>query len=61
MKNHELGIHNDKRCADSLTGNTPNIPQFIRHICPNQPIVWDIFENSTHHMSIIHGPKEFPQ
>ena len=45
-------------CADSLTGNTPNIQQFIRPISPNQPIVWNIFENSSHQMSIIHGPKE---
>ena len=61
MKNHDLGTPNDKMCANSLTGNTPNIQQFIRPICPNQPIFWNIFENSSHQMSIIHGPKEFPQ
>ena len=49
MKNYELGTHNDKICADSLTGNTQNTPQFIQPICPNRPIIWNIFENSSHH------------
>ena len=43
MENSEVGTHNDKLCADSLTGNTLNTPQFIRPICPNWPIIWDIF------------------
>ena len=51
MENHGLGTHNDERWAESSTGNTP---QFIRPICPNQPIIWDIFEKSPHHMSIVH-------
>ena len=24
--------------------------------CPNRPIIWDIFENSSHHMSIVYVP-----
>ena len=48
MKNHGLGTHNDKLCADSSTGNTPNISQFIRPICPNWPIIWDVFKKSSH-------------
>ena len=48
MKNHGLGTHNDKLCADSSTGNTPNISQFIRPICPNWPIIWDVFLKSSH-------------
>ena len=57
MGNHGAGTQNDKMCADSSTGNIPNTPQFIRPICPNQPIIWDIFEKSSHHMSIVHGTK----
>ena len=30
MKNHGLGTNNDKICAESLTENTPNTPQFIQ-------------------------------
>ena len=47
----------DKMCADSSTGNTPNTPQFIQPICPNRPIIWNIFEKSCHHISIVHCPK----
>ena len=54
MENNGLGAHNDKMCAESLTGNTPNTPQFIRPICPNWPIIWDVFEKSPLHMSIVH-------
>ena len=54
MENHELGTHNDNLCADSSTGNTP---QFICPISPNWPIIWDIFEKSSHHMSIVHATK----
>ena len=43
--------HNDKMRAESLTGNTTNAPQFI---WPKSRI-WDIFEKSPHHMSIVHG------
>ena len=46
--------HNDKMCAESLTGNTPNTPQFIRSISPNPPIIYDIFKRSPLHMSIVH-------
>ena len=53
MENHGLGTHNDKMCAESSTGNTPNTPQFIRPICHNWPIIWDIFEKNSYHMSII--------
>ena len=42
MENHGLGSHNDKMCVGGLTGNTQNTPQFIRPICLNQPIIWDI-------------------
>ena len=40
MKKHGLGTQNGKMCPESLTGNTPNIPQFIRirPICQNRPI-----------------------
>ena len=32
-------------------------PQFIWHICPNRPIIWDIFEKISHHsFSSILGP-----
>ena len=50
--------HTDKLCADSSIGNTPNTLQFIKPICPNWPIIWDIFEKSSHHMSIVHGCRE---
>ena len=43
-----LGTHNDKMCAEISTGNTPNTPRFIRPICPNRPIIWDIFFKSPH-------------
>ena len=39
IKNHGIGTHNDKMCADSSTGYTPNTPQSIRPICPNLPII----------------------
>ena len=55
IKNHGLGTHNGKMCPESSTGNTSNIPQFIRPICPNRPIIWNIIERSSHHMSIVHG------
>ena len=42
-------------CANFSIGNTPNIPQFIQLICPNWPIIWDIFEKSPHHISIVQG------
>ena len=58
MENHRLGIHNYKMCADSSTGNTPNTQQFIWPIYPNRPIIWDISEKSSHHMSIVHGHKK---
>ena len=32
-----------------------NTPQFIQLIHPNRPIIWNIFEKSSHHMSIVHG------
>ena len=54
MENRGLGTHNDKMCAESLTGNTPNTPQFIWPICPKRPIIWDIFEKSPHNMCIVH-------
>ena len=53
MENHGLGTNNDKICAESLTGNTPNTPQFIQPICPNRPSIWDIFEKRPHHLSIV--------
>ena len=59
MKNHGLGTHNDKICAEISTGNAPNTPQLIWPIHQNQPIIWDILEKSPHHMSIVHGIAEF--
>ena len=41
-------------CVDSLPGYSPNIPQFIWPICPNRPIICDIFEKISYHMSIVH-------
>jgi hypothetical protein len=35
MKNHGPGTHNEKMYAESSTGNTSNIPQFI---CPSTQI-----------------------
>ena len=32
-------------------------PKFIRPICPNRPIIWDIFEKSPLYMSIVHDLK----
>ena len=55
MENHGLETYNDIMCADTSTGNTTNTPQFIWPICPNQPIIWDIFEKSSYHMSIVYG------
>ena len=52
-----IGIQNDKMFAEILTGNThntPNTPKFKRPICPNRPIIWDIFEKNPYHMSIVH-------
>ena len=40
-------------CAESSTGNTPNSPHFFRPICPNWPIIWDIFEDSSYYISIV--------
>ena len=50
--------HTITKCAQRSTGNTPNIPQFIRRICSNQPIVWDIFEKCPHHISIVHVARD---
>ena len=51
MENRGIGTHNDKMCAE--TGNIPNTTQFIR------PIIWDIFEKSSHHMSIVHDSRHW--
>ena len=32
MKNHGLGTHNEKMCAEISTGNTLKTPQLIRPI-----------------------------
>ena len=34
-------------CADSLTGNTQNTQQIIQPICPNRPIIRNVFDNSS--------------
>ena len=47
MENHGLGTDNDKMCAEISTGNTPNTLQSIRSLCPNQPLIWDIFEKKS--------------
>ena len=45
------------KCVLILKRGKPQIPpQFIWPICPNRPIIWDIFEKSSLHMSIVHGP-----
>ena len=54
MNNHGLETNNDKICAESSTENAPNTPQFIWPLCLNWPIIWDIFEKSPLHMSIVH-------
>ena len=61
MEKHGLVTHIDKMCADSLTENTPNTPQFILPVCPNRPIFWDIFEKGSHHVSIAHGRDRYNQ
>ena len=50
MENHGLETHNDIMCADTSTGNTTI---YSTH-CPNRPIIQDIFEKSSHHMSMMH-------
>ena len=58
MENPWLGTHNDKICADSSTGDTPNTPQFIwliiclKYMTNYLGYIWEI---SSHHMSIVHG------
>ena len=52
MENHLLQTHNNKMCADKSTRNTPNTLQL------NSPIIWDIFEKSSHHMSIFHVARD---
>ena len=37
-ENNRLGTNNDKICTDNSTGNTPNPPQFIWPISPNQSL-----------------------
>ena len=32
-----------------------NTPQFIWTICPHWPIIWDIFERKSHHLSIVNA------
>ena len=59
MENHQLGTQKDKIYAKRSTGNAPNTLQFIRPICPNRPIIWDIFEKTPYHMSIVHGQRYF--
>ena len=49
MENHGLGTHNDKMYGKSSTENTP---QFIRPF--GWPIIWNSFEKSPLHMSIVH-------
>ena len=57
MENHGLGTHNDKMCAEILTGNTP---QLIQPICPNRPIISDIFEKkSTSHVHWLYSTPSF--
>ena len=56
MENHGLGTHNDKMCAEISIGNTKNTPKFIRPICPNRPIIWDILKFSSH----VHCPCLLP-
>ena len=58
MENHGLGTHNGKMCTESSTANAPNMPQFIWPICPNRPIICNIFENMYPlSMSIVHDCK----
>ena len=42
-----LGTHNDFVLKVQLEIHTPN-----------RPFIWDIFEKSLHHMSIVHGPMD---
>ena len=50
MENHEPGTQNDKMCAEPQL-ETPQIPNNL--FGPSAKI-WDIFENSSHHKSIVH-------
>ena len=44
MKNHGLGTHNDKMCADMATAQLPKSLNYL-----------GCFEKSPHHMSIVHA------
>ena len=59
MENHGTGTHNEKTCC--LISTATNAPQFIQPICPNQPIIWDIFEKNPHHTFIVHDPSGYPR
>ena len=47
--------HTTTKCV--LKSSTENTPQFIWPICPNRPIIWDIFEKNSHQMSILYAIK----
>ena len=53
MENNEPGTHSDKMYALAKS-STRITPQFIWSIYPNWSIIWNIFEKSCHHMSIVH-------
>ena len=54
MENHGIGTHQDKACAEISIGNTPDTQNlFGTGICPNWPTIWDIFEKSPLHLSML--------
>ena len=48
-----LGTDNANMCVQFSMEIPPNTLQSIRPICPNRPIIWDIFERNPYHMSIV--------
>ena len=52
MGNHGLGTQWQNVCW-KFDWKYPNTPKFIQPIYPNQQIVWNIFEKSPLHMSMV--------
>ena len=49
--------HTMTKCVLIFQLEIPQVPHnlFGLCICPNKPVIWDIFEKSSHHMSIVHA------
>jgi hypothetical protein len=53
MGNHGLGTQWQNVCW-KFDWKYPKNPKSIQPICPNQQIIWNIFEKSPRHMCIVH-------